>query len=166
MLSISKLIALKDLHAHRERVRATGKRLVLTNGCFDLLHAGHVYALQNAAQQGDVLWVGVNSDTSIRQLKGPTRPIYDEQSRLYLLNALYFVDGLFVFNGTHLAQEMQAIQPDIYVKSGDYNLDKMNPLERSVLEACHAKILFLPFLDGWSTTHTIERITKGYKPTL
>lgn len=141
-------------------VRDIGKRLVLTNGCFDLLHAGHVYALEQAAQQGDVLWVGVNSDNSVRRLKGPTRPIYDQNARLYLLNGLQCISGLFLFDGDNLAPEIELIQPDVYVKSGDYTLDKLNSNERQALLAAKAKIVFTPFLKGWSTTHTIDQINR------
>ena len=157
-LSSGKLIATENLRLFREKLRADKKTLVLTNGCFDLLHAGHVYALQKAAQQGDVLWVGVNSDSSVRQLKGSQRPIYPEKARVYLLNALECVQGLFIFNGCDLADEIAQIQPDVYVKSGDYSLDKLNPKEKFALEACHARIMFLPFLEGWSTTSIVKNI--------
>ena len=160
MFVIPKLISRERLNQERMRVHNAGKRLVLTNGCFDLLHAGHIYALEQAAQQGDVLWVGVNSDNSVRRLKGPTRPIYNEEARLYMLNALQCVSGLFLFDGDNLAPEMELIQPDVYVKSGDYSLEKLNPAERQALLSCQAKIVFAPFLKGWSTTHTIEQIEK------
>ena len=160
MFVIPKLIPRECLNQERRRVRETGKRLVLTNGCFDLLHAGHIYALEQAAQQGDVLWVGVNSDSSVCRLKGPGRPIYDQEARLYLLNALQCVSGLFLFDGDNLAPEMALIQPDIYVKSGDYTLDKLNPDERQALLAAQTQIVFSPFLKGWSTTHTINIISR------
>lgn len=159
MFVIPKLIPRERLSQERLRVRNNGKRLILTNGCFDLLHAGHIYALEQAAQQGDVLWVGVNSDSSVRKLKGPRRPIYSQDSRLYLLNALQCVDGLFLFDGDNLAPELELIQPDIYVKSGDYTLDRLNPDERRILLAAKTQIVFTPFLKGWSTTHTIEQLS-------
>jgi len=160
MLLSKKLIAKENLRLYREKLRAGKKTLVLTNGCFDLLHAGHVYALQEAAQQADVLWVGINSDSGVRQLKGNNRPIYPQEARIYLLNALECVQGLFVFDGCDLADEITQIQPDVYVKSGDYTLDKLNRKERLALEACHAKIMFLPFLEGWSTTHIVKAIQR------
>ena len=160
MFVIPKLIPQERLSQERRHVCEAGKRLVLTNGCFDLLHAGHIYALEQAAQQGDVLWVGVNSDNSVRRLKGPTRPIYDQTARLYLLNALQCVSGLFLFEGDNLAPEITLIQPDVYVKSGDYTLDKLNPDERQALLAAKTQIVFSPFLKGWSTTHTIEQINR------
>lgn len=159
MLNISKFIPTEDLAHQRVLVRDLGKQLVLTNGCFDLLHAGHVYSLESAAKQGDVLWVGVNSDESVRQLKGSIRPIYDEKARLYILNALQCVQGVFLFQGNDLSEEIKKIQPDVYVKAGDYSLEKLNTKERLALEDCHAKILFMPFLKGWSTTSTIKKLS-------
>ena len=160
MFVIPKLILRERLSQERMLVRNAGKRLVLTNGCFDLLHAGHIYALEQAARQGDVLWVGVNSDSSVRRLKGPTRPVYNQSDRLYMLNALQCVAGVFLFDGDNLAPEIELIQPDIYVKSGDYTLDKLNPDERQALLAAKAEIVFTPFLKGWSTTHTIDQISR------
>jgi D-glycero-beta-D-manno-heptose 1-phosphate adenylyltransferase len=160
MFIIPKRIPKVNLTQERVRVREAGKRLVLTNGCFDLLHAGHVYALEQAAQQGDILWVGVNSDRSVRRLKGPTRPVYNEEARLYMLNALQCVAGLFIFDNDDLSEEIKLIQPDIYVKSGDYTLEKMNIAERKALEKSQTKIMFVPFLKGWSTTHTIAQINQ------
>lgn len=160
MFVIPKLISRERLSQERLRLREAGKRLVLTNGCFDLLHAGHIYALEQAAQQGDVLWVGVNSDNSVQRLKGPTRPIYNQEARLYLLNALQCVTGLFLFDGDNLAPEMELVQPDVYVKSGDYTLDKLNPDERQVLIAANTQIVFSPFLEGWSTTNIIDQISR------
>lgn len=158
MFAIPKLILRECLQRERALIRESGKRLVLTNGCFDLLHAGHVYALEQAAQEGDVLWVGVNSDSSVRRLKGDKRPIYNESARLYMLNALQCVTGVFTFDGDNLAEEMDLIKPDVYVKSGDYSLEKINKDEYHVLIKSQTKIVFVPFLDGWSTTHTIAQI--------
>ena len=158
MFVVPKLILRERLAQERMLVRNAGKRLVLTNGCFDLLHAGHVYALEQAAQQGDVLWVGVNSDNSVRRLKGPTRPIYGQDARLYMLNGFQCISGLFLFDGDNLAPEIELIQPDVYVKSGDYTLDKLNSNERQALLVAKTEIVFTPFLKGWSTTHTIDQI--------
>ena len=164
MFAVKKCIPVDKLAEYRATLRKDGKTLVLTNGCFDLLHAGHIYALEQAAGYGDVLWVGINSDASVKRLKGATRPIYSEQERLYILSALECVQGVFIFNGSNLAQEMDKIKPDVYVKSGDYSLEKLNSAERSVLNACQAKIIFTPFLPGKSTTHTLEILSqKNYK---
>lgn len=162
MFAAKKWIPVDNLADYRADLKDLGKTLVLTNGCFDLLHAGHVYALEQAARYGDILWVGINSDTSVKRLKGPKRPIYSEQERLYILSALECVQGVFIFDGNDLAQEMQLIKPDVYVKSGDYSLEKLNPKERSVLEACNAKIVFTPFLPGKSTTQTLEVLSREH----
>lgn len=158
LLPVSKQILLPECSALREKIRKQRETLVFTNGCFDLLHAGHVMALEAAKQQGAILWVGVNSDASIRGLKGNCRPIYSQNERLYLLNALQCVDGVLLFEGTHCARELSYIQPDVYVKSSDYSLATLHPQERQALEACHAKIVFLPLLPGRSTTQTITQL--------
>ena len=153
MLTINKLISKENLPEYRTALKQQGKTLVVTNGCFDLLHVGHVHFLQEAARRGDVLLVGVNSDRSVQALKGPDRPIYSEEARLYLLNALACVDKLFVIEGPHLAEELELIAPDVYVKAGDYTLESLNPYERKALERVHAKIEFLHFQAGWSTSN-------------
>ena len=163
MLPISKQIAFSDIIAHREQLRQNKQTLVFTNGCFDLLHVGHVYALEKAKKEGDVLWVGVNSDASVRTLKGTARPIYPQEARLYLLNALQCIDGLILFDGTDCARELELVQPDVYVKSGHYALETLNPNERSVLGKCNASIRFIPPLSNWSTTKTLERIRELFE---
>lgn len=161
MFSVKKWIPTAKLAERRLTLGKAGKKLVLTNGCFDLLHVGHIYALEQAASYGDSLWVGINSDASVKRLKGPKRPIYSEQERLYILNALECVQGVFIFDGSDLAQEIQMISPDVYVKSGDYSLATLNVKERSVLEACQTEIIFTSFLPGKSTTHTLEILSRS-----
>ena len=119
--------------------------------------------METAKKEGDALWVGVNSDASVRALKGNTRPIYPQEARLYLLNALQCIDGLILFGGTDCARELGLIQPDVYVKSGHYTLETLNPKEHRVLEACNARIRFIPPLPNWSTTKTLERIRKLFE---
>lgn len=160
MFSVKKWIPTAKLAERRLALRKVGKKLVLTNGCFDLLHVGHIYALEQAASYGDSLWVGINSDASVKRLKGSKRPIYSEQERLYILNALECVQGIFIFDGSDLAQEIQMISPDVYVKSGDYSLATLNVKERSVLEASQTEIIFTSFLPGKSTTHTLETLSR------
>ena len=163
MLSISKQIAFSDIPARREQLRKGNHTLVFTNGCFDLLHIGHVYALESAKKEGDALWVGVNSDVSVRALKGAARPIYPQEARLYLLNALQCIDSLILFDGTDCARELELIQPDVYVKSGHYALETLNPNERRMLEKCNARIRFIPPLPNWSTTQTLARIRELFE---
>lgn len=163
MLPIPKQIPLSDITTRRKQSRRNKQTLVFTNGCFDLLHAGHVYSLETAKKEGDVLWVGVNSDASVRALKGSTRPIYPQKARLYLLNALQCVDGIILFDGTDCARELELIQPDVYVKSGHYSLETLNPNERRMLEKYNARIRFIPPLPDWSTTKTLGRIRELFE---
>ena len=135
-----------------------GKRIVLTNGCFDLLHAGHVYSLQKAAALVEEVWVALNSDRSVRSLKGTTRPIYSEHERAYLLHSLGFVSLIFLFDSINLSNEILQLKPDVYAKSGDYTIDTINEKERNALKSVGAKICFVPFLEGYSTTRIINSI--------
>lgn len=135
-----------------------GKSIVLTNGCFDLIHAGHIYSLEKAAALGDELWVALNSDSSIRKIKGINRPIYSQNERAYLLGALKAVNLTFFFDSTNLAQEIKRLKPDFYAKSGDYSLDNLNPEEHKALENANTQICFVPFLEGFSTSRTVESI--------
>jgi D-glycero-beta-D-manno-heptose 1-phosphate adenylyltransferase len=153
-----KLLSLEQAVDAREKLRKEGKMLVLTNGVFDLLHTGHLYFLKEARCLGDALFVLVNSDGSVRQLKGPTRPVQNEQERCYALGALWFVNGVVIFNGRRLTAEIRALRPDVYVKAGDYSLESLDPDERSALEHVGCSIQFLPFLPGFSTTSLIQRI--------
>ncbi|HSY53028.1 MAG TPA: adenylyltransferase/cytidyltransferase family protein [Opitutaceae bacterium] len=153
-----KLLALDAAVARREQLRAAGKKVVLTNGVFDLLHTGHLYFLQKARALGDGLFIALNADASVRTLKGPLRPVQNEEQRAYALAALACVDAVFVFRTPRLDAEIRALRPDIYCKAGDYALDKLDPGERAALEKAGAKIEFLPFLPGFSTTNLIAKI--------
>ncbi len=145
--------------ARRKQLAEAGKKLVLTNGCFDLLHCGHVYYLRAAAQLGDELWIGLNGADSVRALKGPTRPVQGDLERAFTLGALEFVSGVFFFHTPRLDAEIRALRPDVYAKAGDYTLETLNPDERAALLECGAKIEFLPFLPGFSTTSLIGKIS-------
>lgn len=153
-----KLFSLPEAVALRGRLRAAGKRVVLTNGIFDLLHTGHLYYLQKARGLGDALLIALNADASTRALKGPARPVQDEQQRAYALAALACVDGIVIFDTPRLDAEIRALRPDVYCKAGDYTLAKLDAGERSALEEIGAKIEFMPFLPGFSTTSLIARI--------
>jgi len=156
-----KLLTLEDAVAARAALRRTGRRLVLTNGVFDLLHPGHLYSLAAARALGDALFVAINSDASVRALKGPTRPILSETERAYALGALECVSGIVIFNTERLTAEIRALAPDVYAKAGDYTLETLNPEERAALEACGADIQFLPFWEGFSTTALIQKIRES-----
>lgn len=153
-----KLLTLPAAIALRERLRADGKRVVLTNGVFDLLHTGHLYYLQAARRLGDALFIALNADASVRALKGPTRPVQSEEQRAYALAALACVEAVVIFRQPRLTEEIAALRPDIYCKAGDYTLEKLNQEERAALEKVGARIEFMPFLPGFSTTGLIGRI--------
>lgn len=161
ILDNPKLVSLASMAEMRARLRSDGQVLVMTNGCFDLLHAGHIYFLQHARKLGDRLIVAVNSDSSVRVLKGPKRPVQTEQERAFALAALACVDHLVIFTEPNLSGEIKALQPDVYTKAGDYSLDRLHQGERAALEAGGAKIQFLPYLEGFSTTRLIQKIIKA-----
>jgi len=144
--------------ARRAELRSAGKKLVLTNGCFDLLHCGHVFYLREAARLGDELWIGLNGAESVRALKGPTRPVQGDFERAFTLGALEFVSGIFFFHTPRLDKEIRALAPDVYAKAGDYTLETLNPDERAALVDAGTEIRFLPFLQGFSTTSLIAKI--------
>ena len=153
--------SLQELIAWRSKASQEGKRMVLTNGCFDLLHRGHISYLHQSAQLGDLLVVAVNSDDSVRELKGPGRPIHSELDRAYAIASLRCVDAAFVFRGPRLDHEIIALKPDIYTKAGDYTLDTLDPSERAALESVGSQICLMPFIQGHSTTNLIERASQG-----
>ena len=156
-----KWLSLEDAVKVREEQRQSGQSMVMTNGCFDLLHVGHISYLQESRKLGDKLWVLINSDESVRALKGSTRPIESEAERAYCLAALSCVDYIVVFNNPRLIGEIEQLQPDIYTKAGDYTLDMLHQGERAAFEAARTQIRFLPFLEGFSTTKMIEKINKA-----
>ena len=157
-LENAKLLTLDAAVARRTQLRAAAKTVVLTNGVFDLLHTGHLYFLQKARALGDVLFIALNADASVRTLKGPLRPVQNEAQRAYALAALACVDAVFVFSTPRLDAEIRALRPDIYCKAGDYTLERFDPGERTALEKTGAKIEILPFLPGFSTTNLIAKI--------
>ena len=152
------ICSLEDASQLREKKFGSHSKIVLTNGCFDLLHAGHVHALEEASKLGDELWVALNSDSSVRSLKGPSRPIYSQSERAYILRSLRFVSLVFVFDRSDLSEEILKLRPDIYAKSGDYTLETINKKEKDALKQVEAKICFVPFIKGLSTTSHIELI--------
>lgn len=156
-----KLLALEQAVSRREELRREGRKVVLTNGVFDLLHTGHLHYLQAARQLGDALFIALNSDASVKELKGPARPVQGEQERAFALGALACVDAVVIFRAKRLTAEIRALRPDVYVKAGDYTLEKLDAEERAALEAAGARIEFLPFLPGFSTTQLIERIRQA-----
>ena len=143
----------------REGLRAEGRRLVFTNGCFDLLHVGHVRYLEAARALGDTLLVAINSDRSVRELKGAGRPVMSEAERAEVLSALESVDGVTVFAELSPRSLIAEILPDVLVKGGDYALEEIHGREE--VERAGGRVLALPFVEGASTTSIIERIRGG-----
>jgi rfaE bifunctional protein nucleotidyltransferase chain/domain len=154
----STLVPWHDIPTLRDSLKDSGQRVIVTNGCFDLLHVGHLRYLASARELGDFLWVGLNSDASVRQLKGPNRPINTELDRAEILTGLRVVDAVSIFPQIRATEFLRVVRPDIYVKGGDYTPDTLDPEERGVLQACGAQIHILPLVPGKSTTATIAKM--------
>ena len=144
--------------AVRDAMDRAGQRLVFTNGCFDLLHAGHVRYLQQARRLGDALVVGLNSDRSVRELKGEGRPINTQDDRAEVLAALGCVDYVVIFDGKRATDLLRVVRPHVYAKGGDYTPDSLDAGERAALEAAGSEIRILPLVPGRSTSATLERL--------
>lgn len=155
-----KIIAWDKLPAWRKVFQAAGKKLVVTNGCFDILHLGHVIYLESARHLGDGLLVGVNGDDAARQLKGEGRPVNSEADRAAVLAALASVDGVCIFSDKTATKFLSAAGPDIYVKGGDYTLETLNQEERRLVESMGGKIVIFPLVPGKSTTALLEKISR------
>ncbi len=156
-----KIINGDELRRVRAGLREEGRRLVFTNGCFDILHVGHVRYLQRARALGDALLVAINSDRSVRALKGEGRPVMSEAERAEMLAALACVDFVTVFEEDSPRRLIAELLPDVLVKGGDYALDEIHGREE--VEAAGGRVLALPFVEGASTTNIIERIRKDGK---
>lgn len=156
-----KIIPFANVAAWRQRLRVGGQRLVVTNGCFDILHAGHVTYLAAARALGDVLLVGLNSDASVRALKGAGRPVNPEGDRAIVLAALAAVDGVCRFEEVDALRLLAEVQPDIYAKGGDYTLDSIHQPERRLIESFGGKVVILPGVPGRSTSNVLAKIAKG-----
>jgi rfaE bifunctional protein nucleotidyltransferase chain/domain len=139
--------------------RAAGDRIVFTNGVFDLLHRGHAEYLAQARELGERLVVGVNSDASVRRLKGPTRPIVAAVDRVALLEALACVDGVVVFDDDTPARLIEAVRPDVLVKGGDWEVAQI--VGREFVESCGGRVLSIPLREGYGTSALVERIRAG-----
>jgi rfaE bifunctional protein nucleotidyltransferase chain/domain len=140
------------------RWKFTGKTISFTNGCFDILHAGHITSLSEAAKEGDILVVGVNTDASTKRLKGDERPVNDENSRALLLASLAIVDAVTLFNEDTPLELIKAIMPDVIVKGGDYTLEQMIGA-KEVMEN-GGRVVINPILEGFSTTGIIGKIRR------
>lgn len=153
----AKIIPFEQLSKWREEIRDSGRKLVVTNGCFDILHAGHVTYLNAARQEGDLLLVGLNGDESVRALKGEGRPVNGEQDRATVLAGLAAVDAVTIFAEPDALRLLETVKPDVYVKGGDYTIDTINQPERRLVEGQGGKVVILPGVEGRSTTAILER---------
>ena len=156
-----KIVNADQLSAIGEKMRASGQKLVLTNGCFDLLHTGHVRYLQAARAQGDALAVAINGDDSVRALKGDGRPLNSAADRAEVVAALACVDHVTIFAETRATDLLVKVRPSIYVKGGDYTRETLDADERAALEQAGAEIRIVPFEKGYSTSSLLEKITKA-----
>lgn len=157
---MAKILSFDLLIEERKRLRRLGRRVVFTNGCFDLIHPGHIRYLQEARRLGDALIVALNSDRSVRELKGETRPILDQNERAEVMAALGCVDYVTIFDESTPRAVIAALAPDVLVKGGDWGLDQI--VGRDEVEAAGGKVLSLAFVEGCSTTDVIERIVKRF----
>lgn len=155
-----RVLSLEDLTVWRQRCRQQGETVALTNGCFDLVHVGHLRSLQFAADFADNLVVAVNGDDSVRQLKGPGRPICPEGDRAELLAGLRCVSAVVVFQELRLTHVIEGLKPDVYVKGGDYTLETLDAGERAALDAAGTRIEFFPTVEGKSTSAMVGRVNR------
>lgn len=156
-MSVSgKLKSLEEIKAIVIGARNNGKRVAFTNGCFDLLHRGHVQVLRAARACADLLIVGINSDQSVRQIKGPARPVLPESERCELVGAMEMVDFVILFDDRDPYSLISAIRPDVLVKGGDWNTEKI--IGGDLVEESGGEVVVVPYIKGFSTTEIIERI--------
>ena len=155
------VLGLDELKKISSLSKSTGKKIVFTNGCFDLLHGGHIEFLQKAKALGDLLIVGVNSDESVRSIKGDSRPIKNQKERTDILSALKYIDYITVFNEPTPKNLISEIRPDILVKGDDYRIDEV--VGREIVEGYGARVELIPIVKGLSTTKTVEKILENHK---
>jgi len=156
----SKIKSVEELRPLLEILRGMGKKIVFTNGCFDLIHTGHTRYLAQAKSLGDLLVVAVNSDDSVRMIKGKKRPINSQADRAETLAALDTVDFVTTFNEPDPSKVIAQLQPDVLVKGGDWPVEKI--IGHDIVEARGGKTISVPYIEGASTTGIIEKILKKY----
>jgi D-beta-D-heptose 7-phosphate kinase/D-beta-D-heptose 1-phosphate adenosyltransferase len=153
-----KLKSVGEIVAIAADARTKGKKIVFTNGCFDLVHRGHLHVLRSAKAFGDLLIVGINTDRSVRMIKGPARPILPEADRGELIASLEMVDYVVLFDQPTPIDLITAIKPDVLAKGGDWKMEQV--VGAAVVEERGGKVALIPYLNGFSTTEIIERIRK------
>ncbi len=160
----SKLKRLEELMEVRANLRKSGKIVVWTNGCYDLMHAGHIDCFRKAKKLGDILIAGVNSDESVRKLKGQGRPIHGQDRRAFLLSELTSIDYLLICNNENMSYYLNLLKPDIYAKGGDYNLETINQEERRLVEGYGGKVIIVPSIHDLPTTTIVDNLIELYLP--
>jgi D-beta-D-heptose 7-phosphate kinase/D-beta-D-heptose 1-phosphate adenosyltransferase len=155
----AKILSLKELVKKSQQWKAAGKKIAFTNGCFDILHAGHIYSLSQAAKEADYLIVGLNADASVKKLKGENRPVNDEQSRAQVLAALQMVDAVVIFAEETPLDLIKNLLPDVLVKGGDYTINEIAGAKEVI--AAGGKIVLNPLLEGFSTSALIKKAAGG-----
>lgn len=158
MLNNQRILDINSASNVLEEIKQNDKKIVFTNGCFDILHRGHAFYLEAAANHGDILIVGVNSDSSVKRLKGEDRPINDEQSRAYLLASLRSVDYVIIFDEDTPYNLIKLVMPNILIKGGDYSIE--NIVGADIVTANGGYVKTIDFVEGFSTTNTIEKMAK------
>lgn len=152
----TKFFSLEDLIVQADKWKKNREKIVFTNGCFDIMHRGHVEMLSHASMLGNKLIVGLNSDSSIRNLKGESRPILDEESRGILLAALAFIDAVILFSEETPLNIISSLKPDILVKGGDYQTNEI--IGHKVVQENGGEVVIIPFINGFSTSSIIDKI--------
>ncbi len=153
-----KIMTIEQAKAFMQACKTTGKTVAFTNGCFDILHPGHLFSLAQTANEADYLLVGLNSDISVKKLKGPERPINNTESRASILANLVLVDVVVVFEEDTPLQLIQTLLPDVLVKGGDYTIDNIVGAKEVIANG--GKVIINPIVEGFSTTNIIEKIKK------
>jgi len=156
-----KIVSLNELINVVKKLRRYNKKITTTNGVFDILHLGHVKYLEEAKKIGDILIVGVNSDSSVKRIKGSRRPINDEKSRMGVIAALESVDYAFLFNEKYPRDWLNKIKPNIHVKAGDYKMNQI--IEKNIVEKNNGRLVIIPMIRGYSTTNIIKKILNSHK---
>ena len=152
----SKIFDLPSLQRRVNQWRHLGKTIAFTNGCFDILHQGHIFSLSEAAKEADILVVGVNSDASVKKIKGESRPINDEQSRAKVLASLLIVDAVIIFTEDTPIELIKTLLPDVLVKGGDYKIDEIAGSKEVIANG--GRVVINPILQGFSTTSIIDKM--------
>lgn len=156
---MERIVPRTELAALGDELRAAGRRIVFTNGCFDLLHVGHLRYLEQARALGDVLVIGLNTDASVRRLKGPKRPVVSEDERAELLAGLRCVDYVTLFDEPLPNETLSALRPHFHVKGGDYDVESLP--ETPLVRALGGEVVIMPLVEGRSTTNVVQRILES-----